>query len=331
MSWVAQKSINVDRVNALLEECKKANKFANSGSNVHSLETFIRHKFEIADNKAIICVTNGTSGLWCVCHAIAMAENKQIKWCTQSFTFPSSAQGMLQNTVIVDIDHNGGLDLAAVPAECKGIIVTNVFGNVVDIDVYEAWAHTHNKFLIFDNAATPYTFYKGKNSCNYGHGSVISFHHTKPFGFGEGGAIIVDKAYEEAVRSLINFGISSNTHTKWNSYGGNYKMSEIAAVYILQYLEDNFDRIIAHHVAMYAKYKDKYTMYPNFGDYDKTVLSCFCLFDNKYTEAFVDSLIKRSIMCRKYYLPLAHTPIATEFYNKILCYPLNLEINAIDI
>ena len=55
----------------------------------------------------------------------------------------------------------------------------------------------NNKFLIFDNAATPFTYYKGKSCCNYGHGSTISFHHTKPLGFGEGGAIIVDKKYEK--------------------------------------------------------------------------------------------------------------------------------------
>ena len=59
------------------------------------------------------------------------------------------------------------------------------------------------------------TFYKGRNSCNYGNGSIISFHHTKPFGFGEGGAIIIDSKYEEGARRLINFGISNEKKLKW--------------------------------------------------------------------------------------------------------------------
>ena len=98
---------------------------------------------------------------------------------------------------IVDIDEGGGLDLSKVPADSDGIIVTNIFGNVVDIDKYVEWAEKNKKFLVFDNAATAYTFYKGKNSCNYGSGSILSFHHTKPFGFGEGGCIVIDKKYEQ--------------------------------------------------------------------------------------------------------------------------------------
>ena len=30
-----------------------------------------------------------------------------------------------------------------------GIIVTNIFGNIVDINKYETWAKENNKFLIF--------------------------------------------------------------------------------------------------------------------------------------------------------------------------------------
>ena len=91
--------------------------------------------------------------------------------------------------------------------------------------------------------ATPYTFFKGKNSCNFGIGATISFHHTKPLGFGEGGAIIVDKKYEKNIRCLINFGIDL-TEKYWVKEGNNYKMSDISAVYILQYL-DNFNLILS--------------------------------------------------------------------------------------
>ena len=90
------------------------------------------------------------------------------------------------------------------------MIVTNIFGNVVDIQKYESFCRENNKFLIFDNAATGYTEYKGKNCLNFGIGCTISFHHTKPFGFGEGGAIIVDKKYEKSIRCLNNFGIRIN-------------------------------------------------------------------------------------------------------------------------
>jgi dTDP-4-amino-4,6-dideoxygalactose transaminase len=105
--------------------------------------------------------------------------------------------------------------------------------------------------LIFDNAATSYSFYNNKNSCNYGNASTISFHHTKPIGFGEGGAIIIDLKYEKYVRNIINFGIDNySIESTWDRKGANYKMSDIQAVYIIQYL-DNFHTIIEHHVMLY--------------------------------------------------------------------------------
>ena len=183
MNWIHEKKINTKLVNELFEICLKTNQFTNNGENVKKLEKFVREKLEIDDNKSVICVTNATVGIWCLCNSIEYTENKPIKWCTQSFTFPPSAQGLLGESVIVDIDEDGGLDLKQVPEECDGIIVTNIFGNVVDIEKYEKWAKEHNKFLVFDNAATAYTFYKGKNSCNYGSGSIISFFIFSSFSY----------------------------------------------------------------------------------------------------------------------------------------------------
>lgn len=63
-----------------------------------------------------------------------MFYGKKMRWVTQDFTFPASAQGILDEAAIVDIDEGGGLNLNLVDtANCDGIIVTNVFGNVVDI------------------------------------------------------------------------------------------------------------------------------------------------------------------------------------------------------
>lgn len=330
MNWIHNKKIDIDSVNKRLEKCLKSNQFTNSGVNVKDLESFIKKKFKIDDSKIVVCVANATLGLWCLADTIQYTKNEKIQWCTQSFTFPSSCQGILKDTVIVDIDNEGGLDLDQVPEYCNGIIVTNVFGNVVNINKYCNWCKVNNKYLIFDNAATPYTFYNGSNSCNYGIGSVISFHHTKPFGFGEGGAIIVDKEYEFNIRRSINFGLDYDRLLKWNIYSGNYKMSEISAIYILQYLEQYFDNIIVHHTNIYRLYKNKYNMYPNFADDNEyIVLSCLCLLDNKYNIDYVKECNENSIMCRKYYNPLINSKIATEFYNKIICYPLNLDIKEI--
>lgn len=331
-NWVHKKPINMARVNELLQECIATNIYTNGGKNVRLLEQFIRSRLKIDDSKDIICVANATMALYALCDGISFHHSKNIQWTTQSFTFPSSAQGMLNKTHIVDIDNNGGLDLSSIPSDTEGIIVTNIFGNVVDIDHYVKWAEQHHKYLIFDNAATAYTFYKGRNACNYGHGSIISFHHTKPLGFGEGGAIIVDMEYSESIRRLINFGIHNEKLLPWDRLGANYKMSEIAAIYILQYLEDHFDTIVSHHTAIYQTCKMQYQLYPNFADDGHPIIvSCICLMSDTYTDEYVNSLIQSGIMCRKYYHPLIDTPIATDIYRRILCYPCNLDIKDIRV
>lgn len=342
MAWLTHKPINQTRVTELLNDNLQTNQFTNYGPNVKLLELWIRNNLKINADYSIIVVCNASAGLQCIIDAINIidAKNTSNKWATQAFTFPPSAQGTLKNALICDIDSEGGLDLNDMlllknADTISGIIVTNVFGNIVNIDKYCTWAEKQNTALVFDNAATPYTFYKGQNSCNYGNGSVISFHHTKPLGFGEGGAIICQHKYETMVRRLINFGIHNELRLPWLPYGNNYKMSEISAVYILQYLESYFDVICDHHTKLYHKAREyakqhNIELYPNFADISMPILqSSICFIDSKFTQEYIDKLItQKQIMCRKYYHPLKYenAPNTVNIYNKILCYPCNLDI-----
>ncbi len=331
VSWVPKKPLNRELIENCLQICEQTNQFTNGGPNVKALEAMIHKEFDIDETKCIICVCNGSSAIQMLCAGIEYTTRKSIKWATQSFTFPPSAQSILGETIIVDIDEKGGIDLRKVPPKIEGIVVTNVFGNVVDIDKYEEWAKEKSKFLVFDNAATPCTSYKGKNACNYGQGSIISFHHTKPLGFGEGGAIIVDRAYERAIRRLINFGLDNECpEIQWHRKASNHKMSDIAAIYILQHIS-HMDTIIAHHKYLYSYLEEKIRdiegvrLYPSMGD-KVPFVSCFCLLFSNYKDEMYHHLISTGFYCRKYYKPLIPTPKATEIYNKILCIPCTCEI-----
>ena len=336
INWVSNKTINKKRVNELLNESLVTNQFTNNGPNVQLLENVIREKLKINDTKSIIVVTNGSVALHALATSIEYYHKKRINWATQSFTFPPSAQGTLKNSKIVDIDKDGGLNLDELNNTIDGIIVTNVFGNVVDITKYENWANKNNKFLIFDNAATPFTFYKGKSCCNYGHGATISFHHTKPLGFGEGGAIIVDKKYENNIRCLNNFGINL-TDNYWVGEGNNNKMSDISAIYIIQYL-DSFDNIVKKHKELYKYFKEQLNklklpmkLFPSFHNDDEIMPSCFCLLFDNYDDNARLKLLDNDIFCRKYYHPLTQTKNTVEIFNKILCLPCTVDMVNKDI
>jgi dTDP-4-amino-4,6-dideoxygalactose transaminase len=327
--WVPKKHINYDDVKKYLSESEKTNQFTNGGPVVKILENTVRSLLEIDESKGIVCVSNGTHALHAVVAAFELHENKSLKFVSQSFTFPASAQGYLKTVDIVDIDSEGGLDLSLVN-DCSGIIVTNIFGNVVDIQKYTSWASSNNKYLIFDNAATSYTKYNGINSCNFGNASIISFHHTKPIGFGEGGCIIIDKKYEPYVRRVINFGFEKISIPIWNRVGSNYKMSDVQAAFILQYLS-NFYTIVRKHKELtdYFKSKTTLTFYPNFSS-ETPFLSCFCVLTSD-SENKLNLLLENGIFARKYYVPLVDTPVANKVYSEILCIPCTVDMSDFDI
>jgi len=333
VEWVPKKKINSDKVNYLLNKSLENNQFTNYGPNVQLLEKIITDKLQIHDDKVVIAVNNGSSALQILTNAINYFHNQSYQWATQSFTFPPSAQGTLSNVRIIDIDLEGGLNLEELDDTIDGIIVTNIFGNIVNIEKYENWAKNNNKFLLFDNAATPFTFFKGKSCCNYGNGSTISFHHTKPLGFGEGGAIIVDKKYENEIRCLINFGINL-TDEYWVKEGNNFKMSDISAVYIIQYL-DNFDKLVDKHKMLYRYFKSKLPegikLFPSFHDEDNILPSCFCILFDNYNDSTRLKLLDNDIFCRKYYYPLKNTKNTLYIYNKILCLPCHIDMTTQDI
>ena len=170
INWVPKKNINFNKIKILLKKSLEQNQFTNYGPNVKLLENIIRKKLQIDDNKSVIVVSNGSVALHSLTSSINYFHKTELNWATQSFTFPPSAQGTLKNVKIVDIDKDGGLNLNDLDESINGIIVTNIFGNIVDIEKYENWAKKNNKFLIFDNAATPYTFYKGE---------VVGAHYCK--------------------------------------------------------------------------------------------------------------------------------------------------------
>ena len=337
MNWFAKKDISTKIVENLLEEPLKTGQFTNCGANVTLLEEFIKMKLKIDDNKSVIVVTNGSVALHALASGIEYYEKRKINWATQAFTFPPSAQSNLSKAKIIDIDNDGGLDITKVDSSINGIIVTNIFGNVVDIDKYETFCKEHNKFLIFDNAATGYTEYKGKSCLNYGIGCTISFHHTKPFGFGEGGAIIVDKKYEKSIRCLNNFGIGL-TEKYWVPEGNNNKMSEISAIYILQYLKRNVDTIINKHNELYLYFQEQmikhkithFKLFPSFHD-GIIASSCFCVLFDNYDDRIREKLLENNIQARKYYNPLDDSEVANEIFDKILCVPCNIDMDRSDV
>ena len=113
--------------------------------------------------------------------------------------------------------------------EYDGIIVTNPFGQAKDFSEFVKWASSKNKEILIDNAAgisndipnLPY--------------QCFSFHHTKPFGFGEGGLAVLPSEDRELFLKLIEYSPSSEIERQfWISNG---KLSDLACASHLARLE----------------------------------------------------------------------------------------------
>lgn len=218
------------------------------------------------------------------------------EWLISSFGFPCSHQNILANAIVVDCDKNGFLEPTDRPA-----IATNVFGGRQTMD-----ARIVDSAMAFDSA-------------KHGANEIISFHHTKPWGFGEGGCAIIRKDHEKIIRSIINFGLIDNTPID-NKLVTNAKMSDIAAAFILDRL-DTFNTNI---------YREQFTRIVKLA----AEYGIECLNNSAGTPCNVPLMFPRTIskiknqhiVLHKYYKPLQETPNAADIYRRIVNFPCHTGI-----
>mgnify|MGYP001436460827 CR=1 FL=1 len=128
---------------------------------------------------------------------------------------------------------------AAITSRTTGIMATHVFGNPCDVETIEAIAQKYGLKVIYDAAHCFGVRYKGQSIFNFGDVSTCSFHATKLFHTGEGGALFArDKALQHKLYYSHNFG--HNGPLDFYGLGINGKISELQAAMglaVFPYLE----------------------------------------------------------------------------------------------
>jgi dTDP-4-amino-4,6-dideoxygalactose transaminase len=115
---------------------------------------------------------------------------------------------------------------AAITSETTCILATHVFGNPCNVDVIDKIAKKHNLKVIYDAAHCFGVKYNGKSIFEHGDISTCSFHATKLFHTGEGGAIFCnDKNLMHKIYYSHNFG--HNGPLNYFGLGINGKISEL--------------------------------------------------------------------------------------------------------
>lgn len=315
-NFVQKKSLDVSKFNEYLQYAQETNQFSNYGYAVKLLEQRARDRLKILDNKAVIAVNNGTAAIHAILLAIKLNTGLD-RVASQAFTFPSAVQGVVDYTEIVDFTESLEFNFDQL-VNTQISVVTNIFGHIQNIDSITKKAVDYQQILIFDNAATPYSFWHGINTCNYGFASFISLHHTKPLGFGEGGLIIIDKLYESIVRRVICFGKEEDI--PYSKYASNFKMSELSAAGILQWWDQiDFDELANRYKSNYFKQAEKLPkgikIYPSSDNLSNFFPSCLPIIHQQ-------PIYSNDPEIKKYYQPLLDLPVSTDLYERILCYPI---------
>jgi dTDP-4-amino-4,6-dideoxygalactose transaminase len=211
------------------------NHWTNFGPVWSALKTRIERMLTLPANRTAIPCASGTHALMA---SAALAERQgPRRWLSPAYAFRATATGPFANARIIDCNRHGSFDAdllaRADPASYDAVVMLDPFGLLSDLGTVVSFTHQRGMPLVVDNAMG---FFGLDRSDHGGVFECISLHHTKPFGFGEGGCLIVDRELEEDARRALNFGYG------WPWPGGtsslsNGKMSEPAAAFILDRLE----------------------------------------------------------------------------------------------
>jgi dTDP-4-amino-4,6-dideoxygalactose transaminase len=310
----------------------------NRGELVKELEFKLTHYLGLNESK-ILCLNNGTIPLQIALKLLGrggevittpfsyVATTAAIVWegCTPVFVDINPEYLTIDETKIE----------AAITDKTTCILATHVFGNPCNLEEIDRIAKKYNLKVIYDAAHCFGVKYKGKSIFEYGDVSTCSFHATKVFHTGEGGAIFCkDEALYHKIFYSHNFG--HNGPHDFFGVGINGKMSELHAAMglaVLPYMEtilarrrqvvgfysQNFDVSIFQSISIRTNTIWNYSYYPIVFQDEVTLL--------KVQEA----LNEQDIFPRRYFYPSLNNidyvkglsmPISESIASRILCLPL---------
>lgn len=201
----------------------------NRGELILELEEKLQNHLSVSK---ILLTTNGTLPIQIALKLLAQ-EGEVI---TTPFSYVATTAAIVwENCIPVFVDiHPDYLTIdeqkieAAITPKTTAILATNVFGNPCNIKEIERIAKKHDLKVIYDSAHCFGVIYNGRSIFTYGDVSTCSFHATKLFHTGEGGALFCQdqELYEIAFYSH-NFG--HNGPVDFHGLGINAKMSELQA------------------------------------------------------------------------------------------------------
>lgn len=303
----------------------------------------------------LLPVSNGTLALQIAYRALGVSDtnrDRKPEAITTPFTFIATASSLKWDgvqPVFADIDPDtwclspSNIETAITP-NTRAIVPVHVFGNACDVEAIDDIARRHNLKVIYDAAHAFGVKYKGESLLRHGDAATLSFHATKLFHTGEGGAIVFKRKEDlERAREMINFGITGPESIA--ELGINAKMNEIQAAIglcVLDEMEDNlqaraeiwhrYQQSLPQNLQLQAKPQAlgyNYAYFP------------VVLESEKQTMRVAATLKENGVMARRYFYPSlesvtcletrAEQLVSNDIACRILCLPIYVGLSTADV
>lgn len=255
-----------------------------------------------------------------------------------AYTFVSTADAfVLRGAVPVFVDIRPDtmnidekLIEAAITDKTKAIVPVHYAGVSCEMDTIMEIAQKHHLIVIEDAAQGVMASYKGRALGTIGDFGCFSFHETKNYSMGEGGALLIrDEKYVEDAEIIREKGTNRSKYYRgqidkytWVNFGSSYLPSDMNAAYLYSQLEIA-DQMNEARLACWNRYQERLTPLAETGVIELPVVPEGCVHnahmfyiktkDIQERTAFIDYMKANGILSVFHYIPLHTAPAGLKF------------------
>lgn len=318
-----------------MQEAVSNHKICGDGPFTHRCNEWIEKRFRTP--KAML-TTSGSSALDMAALLCDLKPGDEV--ILPSYTFSSTANAFVlagANLVFVDIRPDTmNIDESrieeAITEKTKVIVPVHYAGVACEMDKIMSIAQKYNLKVVEDAAQGVMSTYKGKALGTIGDFGCFSFHETKNYSMGEGGAILInDESYIEKAEILREKGTNRSQFYRgqvakynWVDFGDSYLQSDLNAAYLWAQLEVA-DIINNNRLKTWNTYWNAFKYLADNGIISLPTIPDGCIHnahmfyikcrDLDTRQRFINYMKRQGILCVFHYVPL-HSAPAGERYGR---------------
>lgn len=316
-----------------MREAVANHKICGDGPFTKKCDEWLEKKFNA---KKIMLTTSGSSALDMAALLCGLKPGDEV--ILPSFTFSSTANSFVlagAKLVFVDIRPDTmNIDEskieAAITDRTRVICPVHYAGVACEMDTIMDIARRHNLIVVEDAAQGVMSTYKGKALGTIGDFGCYSFHETKNYSMGEGGAIVINnEKYIEKAEILREKGTNRSQFFRgqvakynWVDFGDSYLQSDLNAAYLWAQLE-KADEINNNRIATWNTYYDAFKVLAEKKVIELPTIPEDCIHnahmfyikckDLDTRQEFIQYMKENDILCVFHYVPLHSAPAGKKF------------------